>query len=191
MFIAPSQSILFKKVKRMIPPGSSLLDVACATGRLGFDLATHCRHITGIDLSAKNINSAQKQLEATPQNNIEFIHGNALALNKHIDRRFDYAFTGLALHEMPNEIRLPIIEQIKTLSDTLIFADYVTPMRKDLIGYMVNAVEFFAGINHFRNYRHYQAHGGIEALIKESGLKIVQTDYSHEKTVVIYKTIKT
>lgn len=187
-FIDPFQSKLFSKIKKIISKDSTLLDIACGTGRFAFELSNHCKHITGIDLSIKNINRAK--IKGAKYKNTNFIHENAINIEKIFNYKFDYATINLALHEMPPSIRLNVISSIKSVTDTIIFSDYQSPMRKDLTGLGVELIEFIAGSNHYAGYKHYQSNGGLELLIKESDLKIVETLYSHNNTLVIYKTVK-
>jgi SAM-dependent methyltransferase len=45
----------------MPPPGSTMLDIACGSGRFGRQLADHGYDVTGIDLSAESIELARQQ----------------------------------------------------------------------------------------------------------------------------------
>lgn len=188
IFIDPFQAQLFKKIKNIIPNGTSLLDIASGTGKFAVMMSDKCSLVTGVDLSLLNINRAVKHLKYYP--NIEFIHGNATKLDEFLKRKYDYATISLALHEMPHEIRIPVIEQIKKFSDTIIFSDYVVPMKSDISGLGVRIIEFLAGKSHFTGYKHFQANGGLDYLLKETNLKIVETFRSHSNTLVIYVTKK-
>jgi SAM-dependent methyltransferase len=186
-FIDPFQAKLFERIKNIIPENCSVLDVACGTGELASVIASKVKDITGIDLSERNIKIAKdRNLQ-----NADFIHGDATKLDELIDAKYDYATISLALHEMPPEIRPKVIKQMKNVAEYIIFADYVVPMKKDITGIGVRLVEFFAGKHHFAGYKHFQKNGGLETLIKESDLKIVESYYSHNNTIVIHKTRKT
>jgi SAM-dependent methyltransferase len=160
--------------------------VACGTGKLASLLAPKCSKVIGIDLSIKNINVAKaRQIQ-----NTEFIHGDATKLKENIADELDIAVISLALHEMPPNVRSSVIDQMKQAAEELIFADYVVPMPTDLTGKGVHLVEFFAGKHHFAGYRHFQKNGGLDSLLNESKLHIVEKYYSHNNTIVIYKTRK-
>ena len=59
-----------------IPEGSSVLDIACGTGQLCFELKEikHC-HVTGIDLSLRMLDFARR---TNPYQNITFVHEDAM-----------------------------------------------------------------------------------------------------------------
>jgi 2-polyprenyl-3-methyl-5-hydroxy-6-metoxy-1,4-benzoquinol methylase len=61
-FIAPNQDKLFGQIKNIIEPQSTIIDVGCGTGHLEFSLADKCKSVLGIDLSEKNIATANKKL---------------------------------------------------------------------------------------------------------------------------------
>lgn len=183
-FIDPFQKKLFAKIYNIVPENATVLDVACGTGKLASVLAPKCREVCGVDLSNRNINIAKKR----NIKNANFIHGDATELSKHFGNKFDVAMISLALHEMQPEIRAQVINEMKKVADYLIFADYVVPMKTDATGIGVHIVEFFAGKHHFAGYKHFQKNGGLEYLINETKLEIVENQYSHNNTIIIYKT---
>lgn len=170
-FIAPNQDLLFKRIKKMIEPGSKILDVGCGTGRLDFQLADKCTKITGIDLSIRNIELAKFNLKESKFQNIEFIHMTAQNIYNITSDKYDYAIITYVLHEMPPQERLNVIKVIKSVSNKIIIGDYQIPLPKNYFGWMVQAVEFIAGKDHFANFKSYERNGGIEYLLQKAGLK--------------------
>ncbi len=171
-FINPHQQKMYSLVESMMGRGCTVLDVACATGGFEFRFADKCRKIVGIDLSEKNISTAETLLKESGRKNIEFIHGNALEIGSLINEQFEFSFISYALHEMPPGIRLEVIKQMMSVSDKVMFADYQVPQPNMGTGAFNFVVEFFAGWHHFLNYRDYVKVGGIKYYIEKSGLKI-------------------
>ena len=66
--IAPNQDRMFGEIKNLIEPNSSIIDVGCGTGRFSFTIADKVKKVIGIDLSSKNITTANKTLQKNPNN---------------------------------------------------------------------------------------------------------------------------
>ncbi len=173
-FIAPNQDAMFEIFKILIPKNSSVLDVGTGTGRLPFQLAEHCEHVTGLDLSSRNIKLAEKKRRELGIDNIEFIHGSVLEIEKLTDKKFDFAVTSFVLHEMPPQMRTDALKKMREAAKQIIIGDYLVPVPKGFTGWSVKIIEFLAGIDHFKNFRHFVKHGGIEGLAKQAELKIVK-----------------
>ena len=89
--IAPNQDKMFREIKNVINPGSTVIDVGCGTGRFSFSVADKINRIIGIDLSKKNIDKANQNLARNPNSKISFLHtdlSSLLSQNFH----FDYAY---------------------------------------------------------------------------------------------------
>jgi len=70
------RKIFIKKIE--IQEGNTILDVACGTGDVGFEiLRKHSVSITGVDLSPKMVKLAQEKTKKRNLNNITFIEGDA------------------------------------------------------------------------------------------------------------------
>lgn len=169
--IAPNQDRLFSEIRKMIEPESTVLDVGCGTGRLAFQLSSHCKSVTGIDLSSKNILVANKNLQKKNLNNIEFIHGSAKDLISRKDN-FDYAVITYVIHEVDENERVAIIKNMKTVADKIVIGDYITPTPNTLWGKINVVVEFLAGSDHYNNFINYVNNGGIRYLIEQSDMTI-------------------
>jgi ubiquinone/menaquinone biosynthesis C-methylase UbiE len=164
--IAPNQYKLFGIIKQMIPKNSTLLDVACATGMLGFYMSDHCKQITGIDLSLRNITIANKNLSKSKISNLKFIHYNALKLEELIHEKYDFVAITYAIHEMPEEIRLDVIKQLLNSAKNILIADYAVPQQKNITAKLNRIIEFIAGKEHFKNFKSFCEIGGIEHYLK-------------------------
>jgi len=173
-FIAPNQDALFRIIKTMIPEGSTILDVGTGTGRLPFQFAERSEFILGLDLSSWNISVAEKKRKKAGIENIQFVHGSILNINELTDKHFDFAVTTFVLHEMPHQLRIDALKKMREVADKIIIGDYKVPVPKGFAGLSVNVVEFLAGPDHFKNFRDYVKRGGVYALAKDAGLKIVK-----------------
>ncbi len=171
-FIAPNQDLMFRIFKTIIDKNSAVLDVGTGTGRLPFQLANHCDFVLGVDLSSRNIRLAEKKRKKLKVENVKFIHGSILEMEKYTDRHFDYAVTSYVLHEMPFELRIEALKKMREIADKIIIGDYRVPVPNNFHGWSVRVIEFFAGADHFKNFLNFVKNGGIPALAERSGLKI-------------------
>jgi ubiquinone/menaquinone biosynthesis C-methylase UbiE len=173
-FIAPNQRQYFLDALRMIDKDSTVLDIACGTGDFSILAASKAKYVVGIDLSVRNIKSAKAKLKIKDMNNIEFLHGNALMLSNMFDRRFDYSFISFALHEMPNEIREKVFQEMIAVSEKIIIADFAVDMAFNLTGMISRAAEFFAGYDHFTNFLDFRKNGAVHGLLQKNDLIIIK-----------------
>jgi SAM-dependent methyltransferase len=172
-FIAPNQDMLFGQIKKIIKPNSKVIDVGCGTGRFSFYAADKCNSILGIDLSERNINRAQVNLLKSSLKNITFHHKNISEIISENNHRFDYAVVTYVIHEVEENQRVSLLNDIKKIADTIIIGDYLVPKPTGLLSWLNEIVEFVAGKDHYTNYKHYVAHGGVEVVVHQTGLKII------------------
>ncbi len=172
-FIDQESNPIRAQVLEFLEPGSSILDVGCATGNFAIMLAKKGFRVTGIDISHDMISVARKRQARLGIENLEFIHSNAAYLNEHSANRFQYALFSFSIHEIGYEERLELIETIKPLTKHIIFCDYQTPPPRSILGFLVWGIEFLAGSEHFLNFKDFVDRGGLNSLIKTCGLKIL------------------
>jgi len=172
--IAPNQDRLFSEIKKIIEPGSTVVDVGCGTGRFSFNLAEHCKSIVGVDLSSKNISVAKSNLKSSNATNIRFVHGNAVDLQKQTNEKFDYAVTTYVIHEMDKEDRIEILNEMKEVANKIIIGDYIVPTPSTFMGKVNVIVEYLAGTEHYNNFKSFVKSGGLISLVKDANLKLVQ-----------------
>jgi 2-polyprenyl-3-methyl-5-hydroxy-6-metoxy-1,4-benzoquinol methylase len=171
--IAPNQDKMFSIIKNLIHDGSSVIDVGCGTGRLCFQLADKCSKVTGVDLSSRNISIANNILSGKNFSNVNFIHTDASVLTKQLEGKFDYSIITYAIHEMPPEDRVAVINQLKLLSDKIIIGEYAVQKKSKMWNIVNELVEFSAGKDHYKNYKLFLSSGGVNSLVKQCGLKII------------------
>lgn len=173
ILIAPNQDHLFGQIKNLIDSQSKIIDVGCGTGRLEFALANKCESVLGIDLSKKNIDRANIILLQHPNDKISFQHSN---LNEIINKgkiHFDYAVLTYVIHEVDEEERINLLNEIAQVADKIIIGDYLVPKPKVFGSYFSGVIEFIAGAEHYRNYKSYMANGGIKFLADKAELTII------------------
>jgi len=172
LFIAPNQDKLFGLIKKIIEPGTSVIDIGCGTGRLPFYLSSHCEKVVGIDFSSKNIDLANKKKQNGNFPNVEFFHGDATKFES--EMKFDYAVITYVLHEMPPEERIKMLKTMQRLADKIIIGDYIVPVPDSFYGYLTRIVEFLAGKDHNANFKDYVKRGGLYYLLEQTGLTLVK-----------------
>ena len=128
----------------------------------------------GVDISEKQINMAQKRLARAGVTNVDFLHASATDLKNNINDKFDYAILTFIIHEIPQPERIRILANIKEFAEKILVLDYHHPMAHNFSGYIIRLTEFFAGRDHFENFRDFNKRGGLTPLLQEAGLKIVQ-----------------
>ena len=177
--IAPNQDKLFGQIKNLIEPQSTIIDVGCGTGRLEFTLADKSKSVLGIDLSKRNIDRANLLLLKHPDVKISFQHNNLSDIISNGNVHFDFAILTYVIHEINTEERVNLLRDIAQVSDKIIVGDYLVPRPKGFGSYFSEAIEFFAGRVHYRNFKSYVADGGIYYLADKAGLKVIDEIANH------------
>jgi len=183
--IAPNQDNLFGQIKNLIEPQSTIIDVGCGTGRFPFAIASRSNSVLGIDLSKRNINTAQRTLNQNPNSKITFKHSSLKDLVNDGQSRFDYAILTYVIHEVNEEERIQLLTDIAQVADKIIIGDYLIPCPGDFAGRIVKTVEFIAGKEHYRNFKSYEANGGIQYLADNAGLTILKEIKNHTNQIAI------
>jgi len=189
IYIAPNQDSLFKQISGLIKENSTLIDVGCATGRFSFFMSKKCKSVSGIDLSIRNIKKARQNLSKKTIENISFEH-KSLHEQYNDNEHFDYATITFVIHEVNENERVGILNEITQIADIVIVADYIAPRPKGFSGFLSFFIEFLAGSEHFRNYKNFIKNGGISDIVKKTGLQLVETistKQSHNQIFIIRK----
>ncbi len=188
VFIAPNQDRAYKVIRELIEENSSLLDAGCGTGRLSFQMSDKCSKVNGIDLSAKNIGTANNKLLEKKTNNVSFYHSG---IREFLDnnKSFDYSVLSYVIHEVDEEKRSEILKQLAEHSQHVIIIDYLVPRSFSFWCFLNEIVEFAAGKDHYKNFKSYVEKGGIKGLAQQTGLEIVRevTDSPSTAHITILK----
>jgi SAM-dependent methyltransferase len=170
--IAPNQDRMFGEIKNLIEQNSKVIDVGCGTGRFSFTIADKVNKVVGVDLSSKNIATANQTLLKNPNNKISFLHtnlANLISQNHH----FDYAVMTYVIHEVNTEERISLLKEMTQLADKIIIGDYLVPINKGFWSVLNEVVEFLAGREHYTNFKDFVKIGGLQSLTKQAELKII------------------
>ncbi len=185
--IAPNQDVTFVQMMRMIEEGSSIVDVGCGTGRFVFKVAERAGKVIGVDLSTKNINYANRLKNNSNNNKINFLHADALHLSEVLEEKFDYATISYVIHEMDISLRVPLLNELRKIANNIIIADFAIPMPYNKRGLLNRTAEFLAGQDHFKNFLSFSGNGGINGLVKDANLKLIEERTDKTKTSSIVK----
>jgi ubiquinone/menaquinone biosynthesis C-methylase UbiE len=137
--------------------------------------------VVGVDLSSKNITTANQTLQRYPNNKISFLHTNLanLVLQNH---HFDYAVMTYVIHEVNSEDRIPLMNEMVKIADKIIIGDYLVPTSKGFWNILNDIVEFLAGKEHFSNFKNFVTNKGLHGLAEKTELKIIQEIKNKPKT---------
>lgn len=166
----PTRDLVIEQLK----PGTSILDVGCATGKFAIKLAQHGFKVSGVDISEEMIRLAREHQLKSGLENVDFIHSHASYLFEQINETYDYAIFSFSIHEITHQERLEMISSIKPLTRQIVFCDYQTPPPSTIFGLGVWGIEFLAGSEHFENFKDFEKRGGLDSLINECNLKKVK-----------------
>ena len=170
--IAPNQDRMFGEIKNIIEPNSNVIDVGCGTGRFSFSIADKVNKVVGVDLSSKNITTANKTLQKNPNNKISFLHtnlANLISQNHH----YDYAVMTYVIHEVNPEDRIALLSEMTQIADKIIIGDYMVPINKGFWSVLNVIVEYLAGKEHYTNFKNFTANHGLIGLVKRADLKVI------------------
>ena len=188
--IAPNQDRMFKQIRELIAPDSSVIDIGCGTGRFSFSVADKCSSVAGIDISKRNIDRANETVLKNPNEKISFHHASIGEILAERNRHFDYAVMTYILHEVDEEQRIQLLRDTARIADTIIIGDYLVPRPSGFWSGLNEIVEFAAGSDHYKNYKHFVANGGLHHLIRQAGLKLVREVQNNPSTSHLVFVIK-
>lgn len=110
-----------------LPVKSKIIDVATGTGAQSLMLAKLGYNVVGLDLSPEMLEQAKKKL--SPKLQLRFIHADATDI-PFTTNSFDGASISLGLHDIPYEIRLLVLNEIKRVvkpNGHIMIIDYREP----------------------------------------------------------------
>jgi ubiquinone/menaquinone biosynthesis C-methylase UbiE len=175
---------------RMFRPskGMNILDVGCGTGS---HLELYKRYqcdLYGLDASQSMLKVARERLTDSAQ--LDF--GSATDM-PYGDEKFDLVISMLTLHEMSPETRSVVLDEIKRVikkDGRILLIDYHPGPYQPLQGWVSKTIivfaELAAGREHFMNYRHFMANGGLSTLANQHALKIEKQQILAGGTFSIY-----
>ncbi|MBT3382142.1 MAG: class I SAM-dependent methyltransferase [Prolixibacteraceae bacterium] len=171
-FIDPLLKSGRKLIKNNIRAGETVLDVACGTGALVFDLAEKAKKVVGVDFSESMLKAAQREQKKRGIQNIEFITADASQLTVFSDKEFDVVTLSMALHQFDPGLHSPILNEMKRVSKKIIIVDYAAPLPKSTNGRAAKFIEFLAGKEHNGNFKKFCKLGGLKPILENNDLQL-------------------
>jgi demethylmenaquinone methyltransferase / 2-methoxy-6-polyprenyl-1,4-benzoquinol methylase len=114
MYVAPLRPLRRRVVTLSgIAKGSKVIDVACGTGEQSIAFTRAGCSVVGIDISSEMLAKAQKKVDDGMD--IEFICQDA-SLLPYEDATFDVATISLGLHDMPKDMALKVLGEMKRIT---------------------------------------------------------------------------
>ena len=148
------------------PRGSSILDVATGTGDQAAEFARRHHCVTGVDLSQAMLDRASRRIK--PDFCLKFIKANAACLPFE-DASFDEASISLALHDMPREIELKVLKEMRRVtreSGEILIVEYA-----DMSHGLKSILNPLIGLYESKYYRDF-ARRDLQQLLTDAGLKV-------------------
>ncbi len=140
----------------------SVLDVCCGTGnQLAYIKNTNI-NLNGIDLSENMLKKSDRvKCFIQDARKIEFPNES-----------YDLALIQLALHEKPFEDQVKIIREMHRVikqNGYLLIVDYeISKITNKSSKYIIHAIEFLAGRNHYKYFRQFHRNNCTQKLIDET-----------------------
>jgi len=164
-----------RRVADLLPAGSYVLDIACGTGELCFELAAlrSCR-ILGVDLSRRMIEFARKR---NRYDKVHFELGNVTNLAQFKSQEFDFATILFLLHEISRHDQVAVLNEARRVARKTIIVDSYVPFPRNLHAFALRLVEAMGGPQHYRSFADYLAAGGIKGILSDPlvGAKTAQS----------------
>lgn len=181
---------LLEKVRGLIagfvPEKSIVIDIGCGTGTLAFRLAEDrgCT-VQGIDLAPEKIARARRRKAGAHFPKVHFMEEDATHLTGISDQQFDCATISLLIHSLPENVRRQVIREAMRVAKQIVIADYVANQPMSFPGIVVRGIERMAGNEHFANFNSFRATKGLDPLLKEAGLVIVDERVNASGTIQV------
>ena len=172
-FIDPLLRSLRTALARQVPGGASVLEAACGTGEQSLLLARKAGRVLGFDYNGESVECARERIPRG-MDHLSFQEADARDLPFIADNEFDYATITLALHEMDPANRIPVLNELSRTAPQLLVADYASPLPPTFAGWFTRMIEKMAGKEHYAGFCNYQDAGGLDTLLKDAELEIVE-----------------
>jgi len=150
-----------------LKPPQKILDVATGTGAQAFELAKLGHDVIGIDLSPEMLVQAKKKLSPSLKLKFQVADGTKLPF---MDEFFDAAAISWGIHDMPYEIGIRVLMEMKRVikkNGKILIVDYMNP-RKHIVAKFTHRI---IKIYETKNYLPF-IKKGIEAYINVTKMKI-------------------
>ncbi len=185
-FIDPALIGIRRRITKLISKDSTVLDVGCGTGNQLIHLAPQIKYGLGIELSETMINTCRQQVNTLGITHCEFQLADASSLPHLNDMSFDFAISSMVIHEMPTELRLPVLSEMKRLGKTIILADWIYPQPSRWKKLSTHIMERMAGRDHYSGFTSFIKAGGMPQLLKRTGMEVLETQITGKGTIQLW-----
>lgn len=147
-------------------PKSKVIDVATGTGAQAYELAKLNLEVIGIDLSPKMLEKAKKKCRNSLT--LKFQHVDATEI-PFKDNYFDYSSISLGLHDMPHDIGILVLKEMKRVTKKdgqILIVDYMEPKKHAV----AKISHLLVSLYETKNYKPFIKHG-LDGILSETGLK--------------------
>ena len=170
----------------LVQKNENVLDVACGNGTLSLLVEQNTgSRVTGIDLDPVMLGAAMKAAKRKKNSQSRFMLMDATNLSVFAGKEFDVALISLAIHQFSPADGLKVLKELNRVAHRVIVVDYGWPMKSGFFWWMTQLIERIAGGDHFRNFKLYMKNGGIDPLLKETGLMVKQRYLKGKGTLMI------
>jgi len=159
-------------LKKMIRPGSVVLDLGCGIGRVSQFLVPHCTEVHGVDVSGRNIRLAREKCRGIK--GLFFHKNNGRDIKLFADNTFDFAFATLMLQHLEKEDALSYLLEIHRVlkPGSSVYLDFLN---------ILNTWNLKMFINHSKRYKYesvaklrYYTKNEVRALLNAIGFKVLE-----------------
>ena len=185
-FIDPSLGGIRRRIAKIVPAGSRVIDIGCGTGDQLLYIADKIDQGVCIELSETMVKTGRQQASRRGVDNCDFQLADATDLGHLEDQSFDFAMSSMVIHEMSMEKRLPVLKEMKRLGRQIILVDWINPQPSLWKAWGTHVIEFMAGWTHYSGFRSFMREGGMPALIKASDLEILDTQITTKGTIQLW-----
>lgn len=154
-----------------LSPNKSVLEIGMGTGRIAVQVAPHCMHLTGIDISPKTIERAKENLKS--HSNISFLCADFL--NYDFQESFDIIYSSLTMMHFQNKGQV-ISKVAALLNDDGIFCLSIDRNQSEYIDMGTRRVKIYP-----------DTLKSITALIETSRLTVVDVFETDNAFIVVSK----
>jgi ubiquinone/menaquinone biosynthesis C-methylase UbiE len=170
----------------LVKKNENVLDVACGNGTLSLLIEQNTgSRVTGIDIDSNMLDAARKAAKRKKNSQARFILMDATKLSAFAEKEFDVGVISLAIHQFSRADGLKVLKEISRVANRVIIVDYGWPMKAGFFWWMTRLIECIAGGDHYRNFKSYMQNGGIDPLLKETGLMVKQRYLKGKGTLMI------
>lgn len=170
----------------LVQKNENVLDVACGNGTLSLLIEENTgSRVTGIDIDPDILGAAMKAAKRKKKSQTRFMLMDATNLSSFAEKEFDVAIISLAIHQFAPADGLKVLKEMKRVAGKIIVIDYGWPMKSGFFWWMTKLIERIAGGDHYRNFKQYMQNGGIDPLLKKTGLIVSESYPKGQGTLII------